>query len=116
LSDTFERPSQSQILTTSGVYALLSGAALVPSIAYSGLPTLIALGAGFSLYFINQKQRRFKRALLGSFIALIVGMGLATVLLNYAHLPVQQIIGIHGSVFAGLVTFVMLWIASSFTK
>jgi Protein CHAPERONE-LIKE PROTEIN OF POR1-like len=116
LSDTFERPSQSQILTTSGVYALLSGAALVPSIAYSGLPTLIAIGAGFSLYFINQKQRRFKRALLGSFISLIIGMGLATVLLNYAHLPVQQIIGIHGSVFAGLMTFVMLWIASSFTK
>jgi Protein CHAPERONE-LIKE PROTEIN OF POR1-like len=115
LSDTFERPSQSQILTTSGVYTVLSGAALVPSIAYTGLPTLIAIGAGFSLYFINQKQHRFKRALLGSFLALIVGMAIAVLLVEYAHLPVEQI-GIPGSVFAGLLTFVMLWIVSSFTK
>lgn len=116
LSDTFERPSQSQILTTSGVYAVLSGAALVPNIAYTGLPTLIAIGAGFSLYFINQKQHRFKRALLGSSIALFIGMAIATVLLKSAHLPIEQIIGIHGSVFAGLLTFAMLWIVSSFTK
>ncbi len=115
LSDTFERPSQSQILTTSGVYTVLSGAALVPSIAYTGLPTLIAIGAGFSLYFINQKQHRFKRALLGSFLALIVGTAISVLLVEYAHLPVEQI-GIHGSVFAGLLTFVMLWIVSSFTK
>jgi hypothetical protein len=115
LSDTFERPSQSQVLTTSGVYAVLSGAALVPSIADTGLPTLIAIGAGFSLYFINQKQHRFKRALLGSFLALIIGTAIAGLLVEYAHLPVEQI-GIHGSVFAGLLTFVMLWIVSSFTK
>ena len=115
LGDTFERPSQSQILTTSGVYALLSGAALVPSIASAGLPTLIAIGVGFSLYFINQKQRRFKRALLGSFIALLVGTAIAGVLIEYAHLPIAQI-GFNGSVFAGLVTFLLLWIVSSFTK
>ncbi len=115
LSDTFERPSQSQVLTTSGVYAVLSGAALVPSIADTGLPTLIAIGAGFSLYFINQKQHRFKRALLGSFLALLVGTAIAVLLVEYAHLPVEQI-GIPGSVFAGLLTFVMLWIVSSFTK
>jgi Protein CHAPERONE-LIKE PROTEIN OF POR1-like len=115
LSDTFERPSQSQVLTTSGVYAVLSGAALVPSIADTGLPTLIAIGAGFSLYFINQKQHRFKRALLGSFLALIIGTAIAGLLVEYAHLPVEQI-RIHGSVFAGLLTFVMLWIVSSFTK
>jgi hypothetical protein len=115
LGDTFERPSQSQILTTSGVYTVLSGAALVPSIAYNGLPTLIAIGAGFSLYFINQKQHRFKRAILGSFIALLIGTAIAEVLLKYAYLPVEQI-GLHGSVFAGLLTFAMLWIVSSFTK
>jgi Protein CHAPERONE-LIKE PROTEIN OF POR1-like len=115
LGDTFERPSQSQILTTSGVYAVLSGAALVPSIADTGLPTLIAIGAGFSLYFINQKQRRFKRALLGSFIALLVGTAISVLLVESAHLPIAQL-GINGSVFAGLLTFLLLWIVSSFTK
>ena len=115
LGDTFERPSQSQLLTTSGVYAVLGGAALIPSVANTGLPTLIALGTGFSLYFINQKQRRFKRALLGSLIALIIGTVVAGLLVNYAHLPVNKI-GLHGEVFAGLLTFVLLWIVSSFTK
>jgi hypothetical protein len=115
LGDTFERPSQSAILTTSGVYTVLGGAALVPSLADTGLPTLVALGTGFSLYFINHKQHRFKRALIGSLIALIIGTVVAGVLVNNLHLPVDRI-GIHGEVFAGLLTFLLLWVVSSFTK
>jgi hypothetical protein len=115
MGDTFERPSQSEILTTSGVYTVLSGAALVPSIAFAGLPTLVALGTGFSLYFINNKQRRFKRALLGSLIALVVGTAVAGLLVNNLHLPVARI-GLQGEVFASLLTFLLLWIVSSFTK
>ncbi len=112
IGDTFERPSQTEILTTSGVYTVLGGAALVPSITNSWLPTLVALGTGFSLYFINQKQRRFKRALLGSLAALVIGTVVASLLVNYLRLP----IGIPGEVFAGLLTLVLLWVVSSFTK
>jgi Protein CHAPERONE-LIKE PROTEIN OF POR1-like len=115
VGDTFEQPDRAQILTTSGVYAVLGGATLVPSVANAALPTLVAFGVGFSLYFVNQKQHRFKRALLGSLMALIVGSAIAAVLVNYLHLPVQQI-GIQGEVFAGLVVFALLWIVSSFTK
>jgi hypothetical protein len=115
LSDTFVRPSRSEILTTSGVYALLSGAALLPTLSASGSPTLMALGTGFSLYFINQKQRRFRRALLGSLTALAIGTMVAGILVNYLHLPIGQI-GLHGDAFAGLLTFLCLWIVSSFTK
>ena len=116
VGDTFERPDRSQILTTSGVYAALLGTILVPTIASSALPTLIAFGIGFCLYFVNQKQRRFKRAVLGSLVATIVGTAIAAALLNYLHLPIQQIIGIHSEVFAGGLVLVMLWIVSSFTK
>jgi hypothetical protein len=115
LGDTFERPDRSALLTTSSAYTLLAGAALVPRIADTGLPTIMALGTGFSLYFINQKQRRFKRALLGSLLALTVGMLVSGLLVNTAHLPVGSI-GLHGEVFAALVTFLCLWIVSSFTK
>ncbi len=115
LGDTFDRPDRSALMTTSGAYALLAGAALIPRIAYTGLPMIMALGTGFSLYFINQKQRRFKRALLGSLLALVVGTLVAGLLVNSAHLPVNRI-GLHGDVFAALVTFLCLWIASSFTK
>jgi hypothetical protein len=115
LGDTFERPSQTEILTTSGVYTVLGGAALIAPIADAGLPTLIAFGTGFSLYFINQKQRRFKRALLGTLIALVLGTVVAGLLVNTLHLPVGKI-GIPGEVFASLVIFLMLWITSSFTK
>jgi Protein CHAPERONE-LIKE PROTEIN OF POR1-like len=115
LGDAFERPSQSEILTTSGVYAVLGGAALLPTVSSSGLPTLMALGTGFGLYFINQKQRRFKRALLGSLIALVVGTVVAGILVNYLHLPIERI-GLRSDIFAGLLTFLCLWIVSSFTK
>ena len=113
LGDTFERPDRSQLLTTSGVYTALGVASFVSSPAT--LPTLIALGFGFSLYFVNQKQRRFKRAVLGTLLALIVGSAVAGVLVNYLNLPVGSI-GISGSAFAGLLTFALLWVVSSFTK
>jgi Protein CHAPERONE-LIKE PROTEIN OF POR1-like len=115
LGDTFEQPDRSALLTTSGAYALLAGAALVPRIADTALPTIMALGTAFSLYFINRKQRRFKRALLGSLLALGIGMLVAGLLVNSAHLPVRNI-GLQGEVFAALVTFLCLWIVSSFTK
>jgi Protein CHAPERONE-LIKE PROTEIN OF POR1-like len=115
MGDTFERPDRSQLLTTSGVYAVLGGAMLIPTLANSALPTLVALGTGFSLYFVNQKQRRFKRALLGSLFALTLGTFVAGLLVNYANLPVENI-GIHGEVFAGLLISLLLWIVSSFTK
>jgi hypothetical protein len=115
LGDTFERPDRSQLLTTSGVYTVLGGATLVPSIANALLPTILAFGAGFSLYYINQKQRRFKRAILGTLVALLVGTLVSNLLVNYAHLPVYQI-GLQGEVFAGLVTLLLLWVVSSFTK
>jgi Protein CHAPERONE-LIKE PROTEIN OF POR1-like len=115
IGDTFQKPSQTEILTTSGVYTVLGGATLVPSLASTGLPTLIALGTGFSLYFINQKQHRFKRALLGSLLALIAGAAISGVLINYLNLPVSRI-GLPGEVFAGLSIFALLWVVSSFTK
>lgn len=115
LADTFERPSQAEIFTTSGVYTVLGGASLIPAISNTGLPTLIAIGTGFSLYFINQKQRRFKRAFLGSLIALTLGIVIGAILVNYLHLPVNQL-GIPGEVFAGLLAFLALWTVSSFSK
>jgi Protein CHAPERONE-LIKE PROTEIN OF POR1-like len=113
LGDTFERPSQSEILTTAGVYIVLSGVAI--SVAGSLLPTLIAFGSGFSLYFINQKQRRFKRALLGTLFALVLGTVVAGLLVNTLHLPIGQI-GLSGEAFAGLLIFLLLWVTSTFTK
>jgi Protein CHAPERONE-LIKE PROTEIN OF POR1-like len=114
LQDTFERPDRSEFLMTAGVYAILGGASLVPSIT-AGLPTLMALGTGFSLYFINKKQRRFKRALLGSLLALFVGAVVAILLVNYLHVPIKRV-GITGETFASLLMFFLLWLASSFTK
>ncbi len=115
LADTFERPSKNEILTTSSVYSLLAGGTLVPRLANTSLPTLIALGLLFSLYFINQKQRRFKRALVGSLMAIALGMLVSGLVVNIAHLPVGRI-GLSGEVFAGIVTLICLWIVSSFSK
>ncbi len=114
LGDTFERPNQSEVLTTAGVYIVLSGVAAL-SAGSTILPTLIAFGTGFSLYFINQKQRRFKRALLGTLLALVLGTVLAGLLVNTLHLPIVQI-GLSGETFASLLIFVLLWVTSTFTK
>ncbi|NJR32886.1 MAG: hypothetical protein HC778_08900 [Chamaesiphon sp. CSU_1_12] len=62
-----------------------------------------------------KSKRRFKRAVLGTMVALLLGTVVANLLVNYAHLPVNQI-GLRGEIFAGLLTLILLWVASSFTK
>jgi hypothetical protein len=115
LANTFERPSQSTLLTNSGVYTLLAGSVFIPSLSLQGLGVLMALGTGFSLYAINKKEGRFKQALLGSLCAAIAGIVLGGALVNYANLPIGQI-GLSGEAFATLFTLVTLWAVSSFTK
>jgi Protein CHAPERONE-LIKE PROTEIN OF POR1-like len=115
LANTFERPTQSTILMTSGVYGVLGGSLFLPSSGSQGLGVLMALGTAFSLYIINKKEGRFKQAFLGSLCALIAGMAIGGALVNYANLPIATI-GLSGEAFATLFTLITLWGVSTFTK
>lgn len=104
-----DTPSQADILWPAGLFL---GAGLL---SISAPPVGLALGVGFSLYFLNRKERKFGRAalltLVGLFAGIFLGLQLSSLLL-----PQLQTLGLSPESFAALVTFVLLWVLSSFFR
>lgn len=104
-----DTPSRNDILVPAGLFlgaSLLSISA--PSLA-------LALGVGFSLYFINRKENKFGRAFLLTIVGLIVGIVLGLqigglIAESLAATPVTM------EAFASIVTFIVLWLFSSFLR
>lgn len=119
LQDT---PSRSEVLWSSGVFAGLSGLSwllplgLGPSPKTEAILQLcLALGLGYSLYFLNRKENRFGRALLLSLIGLLVGLILGGAILT----PVENLLpGVGLTIQQGttLFTFFVLWLITSFLR
>jgi hypothetical protein len=79
------------------------------------LPFLLALGVGCNVYFLNRKEGQLGRAVLLTLAGLLVGVGLGTLL---GGLLTAQLVAIAFTTeqFATLVTFVVLWLISSFLR
>jgi hypothetical protein len=75
----------------------------------------LALGVGFSLYFLNRKEHKFGRAFLLTLVGLILGVVLG---LQAASLLQPQLagLGIAAETFAAWVTFLILWLSNSFLR
>lgn len=75
----------------------------------------LALGVGFSLYFLNRKEHKFGRAFLLTVVGLILGVVLG---LQAASLLQPQLteLGIAAETFAAWVTFLILWLTDSFLR
>jgi hypothetical protein len=79
------------------------------------LQLVLVAGVGFSLYFLNRKERKFGRAVLLTAIGLITGLigggvlgGLLQLQIASIHLTVEQ--------FSTLLTFILLWLIDSFLR
>lgn len=113
-----DTPSLNDVLWSTGCFSVLS----VLVILYppnpngpSNLPLVVAFGVGFTLFFINRKERQFVRSLLLTFAGLFIGIGLGT-LLGSSLLPQIAGIGLTPDKVAALVTFFILWLIASFLR
>jgi hypothetical protein len=104
-----DTPSRNDILIPA---ALFAGAGLL---SLSAPSLALALGVGFSLYFLNRKEHKFGRAFLLTIVGLIVGIVLG---LQVGGLLAAQLVAasIAPESFAAIVTSIVLWIASSFLR
>lgn len=109
LQRMLDTPSRNDILWPAGLFV---GSALL---SLAAPPVALALGVGFSLYFLNRKEYKFGRALLftlaGLFIGILIGLQLSIWLT-----PQLAAISMSADTFAALVTFVILWLISSFLR
>lgn len=109
LQQFLDTPSRVDILMPAGL--LLASSFL----SLTSPPLALALGVGFSLYFLNRKERRFGRALLLTLAGLIIGVVIGSQLADILSIQLSQI-GIALQSFAAIVTLFLLWVVSSFLR
>ena len=114
LQRLLDTPTTGDLIWPAVSFLVLSGLAVFyPDRDGSMLSLVLALGFGCSIYFLNRKEGQFGRAVLLTLAGLLVGFGLGTFL---ATLVPTQIVIIGSLKFATLVTFLILWLISSFLR
>jgi Protein CHAPERONE-LIKE PROTEIN OF POR1-like len=115
LQRLLDTPSRADILWPAGLFSSLGCLSVFVSSANGSLLQLtLALGIGFSLYFLNRKENLFGRAMLLTLAGLLVGLLLGG--LVYSLLAAQFTIGFTDGQFITLVTLIVLWLVCSFLR
>lgn len=113
LTNLVDTPSKVDIALPGGVQSLLGGL-VVLSPTDAVLQLAMAVSVGSTLYFLYRKERKLGKAVLlglgGLLLGFAIGAALESILKVY--LPIQ----LGAEVFVSLVTFVILWLFSSFLK
>jgi len=104
-----DTPSRKDILLPAGLFL---GAGLL---SFSSPPVALALGVGFNFYFLNRKENKFGRAFLLTLAGLVVGVLTG---LWLAELLAPQLLAaqLDPNTVAAVLTFVLLWLISSFLR
>lgn len=114
LKQWVDTPSRTEVLWSTGVFLGLGLLSFYP-VANDGILQLtLALGVGANLYFLNRKEHKFGRSVLLTVGALIVGLLLGGVL--GATVPLSIVPGLTAEKLITLVTFLIMWLVSSFVR
>ncbi len=115
LGELVEKPQTKDLAITSGVIASLATIVALPGTAESQLPTVLAVAAAFTLFFLNSKISRLGRAFLITSLGVIGSVVMAMIVINVLHVPIASL-AISGDKIATLFALVVLWVISSFMK
>ena len=118
LQRSLDQPTTQEIAIVGGVFAVLAGINFTVTTAEMSSEDilnvsalLLALGVGFTLYWLNRKEQRLGRAVLLTLAALFVGGALAAFLLNLG-----LSIGTSPQVIVTFVVVLCFWLVSSFLR
>ncbi len=113
LKNLVDTPSKVDIALPGGVQFLLGGL-VVLSPTNAVLQLAMAVSVGSTLYFLYRKERKLGKAVLLGLGGLLLGFAIGAVLESVlkVYLPIH----LGAEVFVSLVTFVILWLFSSFLK
>jgi Protein CHAPERONE-LIKE PROTEIN OF POR1-like len=115
LGDLVEKPASKDLAITSGVIGSLVTIVALPGTAESALPTVLAVAAGFTLFFLNSKISRLGRAFLITSLGVVGSIVLAMIAINVLHLSIGGL-PVSADKIAALLTLIVLWAIGSFMK
>jgi len=113
-NDLLDQPSLKNI-SISGVVFLVLIFVSIFSADVSILPLLLTVGVGTSFFILYQKQKQFWRSIGITFIAFIIGVCVANILLSLL-IGSGFNVSLESEKFASLFTFCLLWLVSNFTR
>jgi hypothetical protein len=113
LQRTLDQPSLTDILVPGGWYVGLSLISVFFPAASLQL-TLVA-GVGVSIYFLNRKEGIFGRAVLLTLVSLIIGLISGGLIAGWL-LPQIPLINLTANQFSALLTFILMWLVTSFLR
>jgi hypothetical protein len=110
LQRSLDQPTLTDVLLPGALYLGLGATSLLyPGGGGQVLQLSLVVGVGVGIYFLNRKEGKFGRAVLLTLVSLIAGLiagGLIAGLI--LPLPANQ--------FSTLLTFILLWLVSSFLR
>lgn len=114
LERLLDRPSGSELLWPAVIFGLLALTSVLPNLQAATLQLLLVAGLVVAVYFLQRKEQRFGRSVLISFLVLLVGLGIGTLLssllLPYLSLPLatEQV--------TSAIALLGLWLAATFLR
>ena len=111
LQNLLDQPTLPEVFISAGVFTALGTFAVLKQTPDS-LALLLALGVGFTMYWINRKEQRLGRAFLITIATLIIG-GVLSSLLAQVGLP---LIGLAPEAILTLIILALFWLVSSFLR
>jgi hypothetical protein len=115
LQRSLDQPTLMDVLLPGAWYlGLIATSLFYPGGSEQVLQLVLVVGVGIGVYFLNRKEGKFGRAVLFTLVSLIVGL-IAGGLMAGWILPLP-LINLTVNQFSTLLTFILMWLASSFLR
>lgn len=115
LQRSLDQPILTDVLVPAAWYVGLSAISLFyPGGSEQVLQLALVLGVGVGVYFLNRKEGKFGRAVLFTLVSLIVGLIVGGLIAGWV-LPLP-LINVTANQFSTLLTFILMWLVSSFLR
>jgi Protein CHAPERONE-LIKE PROTEIN OF POR1-like len=116
LQRMLDQPKPADVLLPVAWYSGLSAVSVFyPSAGDQVLQLALVVGVGISIYFLNRKEGKFGRAVLFTLVGLITGLIVGGLLASWL-LPQISLINLTPNQFSTVLTFILLWLISSFLR
>ncbi|MBW4669813.1 MAG: CPP1-like family protein [Cyanomargarita calcarea GSE-NOS-MK-12-04C] len=117
LQRMLDRPTPADILMPGAWYLGLSAISIFYQAGGSQLLQLaLVIGVGISIYFLNRKEGKFGRSVLLTLAVLILGLIVGQFLGSWLILQVGLIGHLTLNQFSTALTFILLWLVTSFLR
>lgn len=116
LQRMLDQPTRADVLLPGAWYLGLSAVSIFYPVSGDQILQLaLVAGVGVSIYFLNRKEGRFGRAVLFTLIGLIIGLITGGLLfgLLLQYIPSMNVTT---NQFSTILTFILLWLVSSFLR